>query len=69
LLVFNKMDAMAPESLPIRLSDSYEMEGVQTPRVFVSAKTLSGMPRLREMLAERAKTPADPAALPLIYPD
>jgi hypothetical protein len=36
------------------------MEGVQTPRVFVSAKTLVGMPRLREMLAERAKSDTEP---------
>jgi GTP-binding protein HflX len=60
LLVFNKVDAMAPESLPLRDSDSFEMEGVQTPRVFVSAKTLVGMPRLREMLAERAKSDTEP---------
>ena len=60
LLVFNKVDAMAPESLPLRDSDSFEMEGVQTPRVFVSAKTLVGMPRLRQMLAERAKSDTEP---------
>ena len=59
LLVFNKVDAMGPDSLPLRNSDSFEIEGVQTPRVFVSAKTLSGLPRLREMLAERAKFVAD----------
>ena len=51
LLVFNKTDALGPEQQPIRLVDEYEIEGVQTPRVFVSAKNLQGVAELRQKLA------------------
>ncbi len=52
LLVFNKVDAIAPESQPLRLEDEYEIDGVQTPRLFVSARTMAGMQTLRERLAQ-----------------
>jgi GTP-binding protein HflX len=55
LLVFNKVDAIALEAQPTRIDDFYEIEGVQTPRLFVSARTLEGMPLLRQKLAEIAK--------------
>ena len=55
LLVFNKVDAIALEAQPMRIDDFYEIEGVQTPRLFVSARTLEGMPLLRQKLAEIAK--------------
>lgn len=55
LLVFNKVDAIPLEAQPIRIDDFYEIEGVQTPRLFVSARTLEGMPLLRQKLAEIAK--------------
>lgn len=51
LLVFNKTDALEPGQQPLRLVDDYEIEGVQTPRVFVSAKSLQGLPELRQALA------------------
>ena len=51
LLVFNKTDALGPDQQPIRLVDEYEIEGVQTPRVFVSAKSLQGVAELRLKLA------------------
>lgn len=51
ILVFNKVDALAPELQPIRLEDEYEIDGIQTPRIFVSARTLSGVPALRERLS------------------
>lgn len=60
LLVFNKVDAIAPEAQPIRIDDFYEIEGVQTPRLFVSARTLEGMPLLRQKLAEIAKPEPEP---------
>jgi GTP-binding protein HflX len=50
LLVFNKIDAIAPESQPIKMMDDFEVEGVQTPRIFVSARNLTGLPLLREKL-------------------
>ena len=52
LLVFNKMDAMAPDRLPVRLEDEFELDGVQVPRMFVSARTADGIPRLRLRLAD-----------------
>ena len=51
LLVFNKTDALGPDQQPIRLVDEYEIEGVQTPRVFVSAKSFQGVAELRQKLA------------------
>lgn len=51
LLVFNKIDAMGRDQQPLRLVDDYEIEGVQTPRVFVSAKSLQGVAELRQKLS------------------
>jgi GTPase len=51
LLVFNKTDALPPEQQPLRLVDDYEIDGVQTPRVFVSAKNLQGLAELRRALS------------------
>ena len=51
LLVFNKIDAIAAEQQPLRLVDDYEIDGVQTPRVFVSAKNLQGLAELRQALS------------------
>ena len=54
LLVFNKVDAMPPERQPLRLRDEIEVSGVQTPRIFVSALSLQGVPELRQALADIA---------------
>jgi GTP-binding protein HflX len=51
LLVFNKMDALGLDQQPLRLVDEYEIDGVQTPRVFVSAKGLQGLAELRQKLS------------------
>jgi len=69
LLVFNKVDAMAPDAQPLRMEDSYEIEGLQTPRLFVSARTLIGMPLLRQKLAEIAKAGTDSLDLQPIHPE
>lgn len=69
LLVFNKVDAIPPELQPLRDEDTYEVEGVQTPRLFVSARTLAGMPRLRQKLAEIAKSEPDTNDFPAIHPE
>jgi GTP-binding protein HflX len=58
LLVFNKTDALAPDQQPLRLVDEYEIEGVQTPRVFVSAKSLQGLSELRQKLSSIVGTTA-----------
>lgn len=51
LLVFNKIDALELERQPVKLEDNFEIEGVQTPRIFVSARNLSGIAALRQRLA------------------
>ncbi|MDT7522184.1 GTPase HflX [Rhodoferax sp. TBRC 17198] len=69
LLVFNKVDAIALEAQPIRIDDFYEIEGVQTPRLFVSARTLEGMPLLRQKLAEIAKPEPELIQNSAIHPE
>lgn len=53
VLVFNKLDAVAPETRPVQLQDVYELEGVQTPRVFLSAHLGEGLSELRKILASK----------------
>ncbi len=53
VLVFNKLDAMAPDRMPQRLSDVMELEGQTVPRIFVSAREGTGLPELRALLAQR----------------
>ena len=50
LLVFNKIDALDPAQRPRSPVDSFELEGVQVPRVFVSSQTAEGLPELRREL-------------------
>ncbi|NBW49717.1 MAG: GTPase HflX [Betaproteobacteria bacterium] len=69
LLVFNKVDAISADAQPLRLEDTYEIEGLQTPRIFVSARNLTGMPLLRQKLAEIAKSATDLNDLQLIHPE
>ena len=71
LLVFNKLDALAPEQRPVQLQDSYEMDGRPVPRVFLSARTGEGLQALRQQLtatviAERGRgmTPGIAPELP-----
>jgi GTP-binding protein HflX len=54
VLVFNKLDAMAPENKPITMHDQYIVEGRVMPRFFVSAHTGEGLPALRDFLAHEA---------------
>ena len=64
LLVFNKLDAMEPDSLPLQLQDLFELDGVQIARLFVSAKTGEGLQGLRLELAKQAsKVDASPGLL------
>lgn len=64
ILVFNKLDAMDPASLPLALSDSMELDGRSVPRIFVSALNGAGLPDLRTLLSSvvLAERPID--ALP-----
>jgi GTP-binding protein HflX len=60
ILVFNKLDAVAPDHRPPVLGDSYELDGTQTPRIFLSAQDGEGVAGLRQLLAEAvvARRPA-----------
>lgn len=63
VLVFNKLDALPQGRMPADLQDTYEVDGVEVPRVFVSARNGEGLPQLRQILADAAlaarKTPAE----------
>jgi GTP-binding protein HflX len=54
VLVFNKLDAMSPETRPLLLNDHFTVEGQNVPRFFVSAQTGEGLAALREFLAHEA---------------
>jgi GTPase len=54
VLVFNKLDAMSPETRPLQLHDHYTVDGMSVPRFFVSAQTGEGLAALREFLAQEA---------------
>lgn len=56
LLVFNKCDALPEGNEPHADRDHYEVDGRQLERVFVSAQSGQGLPLLRQVLAERART-------------
>jgi GTP-binding protein HflX len=54
VFVFNKLDAMSPETRPVQLQDHYTVDGLSVPRFFVSAQTGKGVAALREFLAQEA---------------
>jgi len=54
VLVFNKLDAMSPETRPVQLYDHFTVDGLSVPRFFVSAQTGEGLSALREFLAQEA---------------
>ncbi len=51
LLVFNKLDALPLDCRPALLQDSMDLNGVATPRVFLSAQQGEGVPALRQQIA------------------
>ncbi|MBS0466362.1 MAG: GTPase HflX [Proteobacteria bacterium] len=64
LLVFNKLDAMAPEARPAQQQDTYELDGRPAPRIFVSARQGEGIAALRERLASMVMDASQPAMPP-----
>ncbi|MBU7572832.1 MAG: GTPase HflX [Hydrogenophaga sp.] len=72
ILLFNKLDAMDPATVPNVLSDAMELDGQSVPRIFVSARTGVGLPELRALLAAHViaqkpgSDPMRPGALPEI---
>jgi GTP-binding protein HflX len=69
LLVFNKIDALDPEHQPLKQEDEFEIDGVQVPRIFVSAKDSSGLQLLRQRLARVARDSAPVDAAPTHSPE
>jgi len=59
LLVFNKLDALESAQRPLHLQDEMEIDGVQLPRIFLSAKSGEGVPLLRAELARQSGSVAD----------
>lgn len=51
LLVFNKLDALDLSNCPVQLIDTFEVDGKQIPRFFVSARGMQGLDALRAELA------------------
>ena len=60
ILVFNKTDALENERKPAHLQDVYELDGVQVPRIFVSARAGDGLQALRDALTQAAVAHAEP---------
>lgn len=58
ILVFNKIDALAQDHLPLHREDTFEVDGLQVPRIFLSARTGDGLPVLRQALARRLSPPS-----------
>ena len=61
ILVFNKTDALADEQQPLELQDFYEIDKLQTPRVFVSARALHGIDLLRKKISTMVTAPREDA--------
>ncbi|MFZ2306761.1 MAG: GTPase HflX [Rhodoferax sp.] len=62
LLVFNKIDALDSDHQPLKQEDEFEIDGVQIPRIFVSAWDGAGLPALRQRLSLIARAPSSDAA-------
>ena len=54
ILVFNKLDAIAPERLPVQIQDSYAIDGQQVTRIYLSARQGQGLDVLRDAIAQAA---------------
>jgi GTP-binding protein HflX len=50
LLVFNKLDALEVDCSPHQLEDTFDLSGVLTPRIFLSAQNGEGLRELRQHL-------------------
>ncbi|MBC7434466.1 MAG: GTPase HflX [Bdellovibrionales bacterium] len=54
VLVFNKIDALEKDRWPLQMVDTFEIDGLNIPRIFVSARTGEGLPALRQQLGHMA---------------
>ncbi len=55
ILVFNKLDDLENERRPLQLQDVFDLNGVPTPRLFLSARSGEGLAALRAQLALTVK--------------
>ncbi|WP_018715659.1 GTPase HflX [Brachymonas chironomi] len=69
LLVFNKLDAVPAERLPAQLSDTYEINHQQVPRLYLSASTGDNLDALRDYMAEAARAKWESARAPAAADD
>jgi GTP-binding protein HflX len=53
ILVFNKLDRLDAAHRPHDLEDHYDLQGVKTPRIFVSAAQGEGLAELRRLLTRQ----------------
>jgi GTP-binding protein HflX len=53
VLIFNKLDAVELDQRPRLKQDIYELDGLATPRVFLSAQSGDGVQLLRQLLADK----------------
>lgn len=60
VLVFNKIDVVNADAQPTLTQDTYDLEGLQTPRVFVSAQKGTGLEVVRQMLVDQVKAAKPP---------
>ena len=60
ILIFNKLDKLDPAVWPVQLCDSYEVDGRQVPRIFVSAHKGEGLAELRQQLAATVLAAKEP---------
>ena len=55
ILVFNKLDALDEQTRPVQPASTFELDGIDMPRLFVSAQTGEGLDALRSMLSDRVR--------------
>ncbi len=65
ILVFNKLDAVAPGSTPRVPADAMELEGQSVPRIHVSARTGEGISALRAQLVRHVLAQRGAQGLPM----
>jgi GTP-binding protein HflX len=69
LLIFNKLDALELSHRPLQLSDYFDLDGILTPRVFLSAKDGEGLSVLRQQLAQMVKQNRVPDTEASLFPE
>ena len=55
VLVFNELDALPADREPVALADTYAIDSVQVPRLYLSAQKGIGLDALRDLMAEAAQ--------------